>query len=225
MMGFQSCTVAHCLVARRILINVAICNLCLICACRQPFTAVQEWIDCTRVMSVHLPSRLKSSAHRAGVDQSHKLLEDRRATRLSWSVHTQTSRIIIIIIIPEASGLDEVEGKSDDRRPIRLPGWDAKTKRRAERQEDCSHPHSSLSLSVNFASRSLGDRPTRVRPTVLCTEVKKLLLPKAVNGTCSVWIQQPVAAAERGERPGSEWLHCFSITSPAAIRPRVAFGG
>lgn len=41
-MGFQSSTVTDCLVARRVLINAAICNLCLICACMHPLTAVQE---------------------------------------------------------------------------------------------------------------------------------------------------------------------------------------
>lgn len=79
MIGFQSSTVADCLVARRIPINAAICNLCLICACRRPFTAVQEWIDCMllntlcvpKVILVSLLACWKAQLQHISIDQDH----------------------------------------------------------------------------------------------------------------------------------------------------------
>lgn len=138
MMGFQSCTVAHCLVARRILINAAVCNLCLICACRQPFTAVQEWIDCTLLTNVTLLSMPKSSAQRASVDQNHNLrvLENRLATKLSWSGHRQKV-VKYYYYYHKTFGTGgfisqvHVRLRLTSWRHIRLPGWDEKTKRRS----------------------------------------------------------------------------------------------
>lgn len=60
-MGFQSSTVADCLVARRILINAAICNLCLYapshsCAAMNRLYALQQSVR-TKSVPCQLASR------------------------------------------------------------------------------------------------------------------------------------------------------------------------